>query len=626
MPKEIRAIWDWLKTPEMSPGKITLVTVLSGAIVTVMTFGAYFQLGFLSVNAATSTVATTVTVLNVPPVWTVNAQEGTESSTSTPTQAGYTFQWTGTGTDSNGDQYYLLICYGTSTTAVPTPGVDGPPTCGSGALQWAISGATNSGSQATAATSTAGNVNNYNFPFNSESNDWYAWVCDKVATNPSCNSTYTRGSGTTVSPFVVNHAPFFSVITNDSPAAPGESVTWTSVATDTDVIRGGDLVGLWVCKTASFATSTCSGGASNTWASSTLTTFNPATTTDIVIPTQDQTYAAYVYIQDNAGRQATSTLQGSNSSFVITNATPTVSLITFSSTSSSDIVLFRPYATSGPYQVQFSVTDNNSCLNASSGNEIAFATTSVYRSAMTSCTASTTMNSNMCYPSMDSQTQIVCTQDGGSCSGATDSVSTWTCTVPLWYNADPTDVGSVYAAQNWLATVQVRDDNYATSTTATSAGTELNQFLAFDVSTTSIAYGGLQPGQENTTLVQSTDLVAWGNTGIDEMLYGDTMCTSWSSFGSCDLGGPVASSSMIASWNQRLATTSVAFNDSTTYSLHASSSPLIIALGVPKTTSTSSPQSKNTYWGIHIPIEITTSGAYTGQNVIGAIVSNTAYW
>jgi hypothetical protein len=656
MPKEIRAIWDWLKTPEMSAGKITLVTILSGAIVTVMTFGAYFQLGAGWVMAATgtSTVQTSVTVLNVPPVWTFNAHEYVASATSTPTQSGWTLQFAAVGTDSNGDNYYLLICYGTSTTAAPTAGASGaPPTCGSGALQWAISPYTTSGSVAIAATTTK-----ETFPFNQESNNWYGWVCDAAASNPSCNAAYTNsdntdtdnntahghsGTGTQYpdsnSPFVINHPPVFSFISTSSAVLPGGTVTWTATATDTDtIVPGGEVIQLWICKAQDFATSTC--GAGGTWASSTITHFNPSTSTVIAIPAQDHTYNAYAYIQDTRGHQATSTLQASNTTFTVLNATPTVSSVTFISTSSAtDIQLFRPHATSGPYEVHFTVTDTNGCQNYAGGNEDAFASTSVYRSAMSTCISSTTINTNMCYPSADPQTQIVCTQDttgGGQCvnfdgnhtPGSGGSTATWTCKVPIWYNADPTDAGSVFAGQSWKATVQAADDNFATSTVpVTSAGTTMDKFLAFSVSTTSIAYGGLQPGQSTSgNFHENTDLNEWGNTGIDEMLYGDTMCVGWTSFGSCDNGGAVASSSQIASWNQQAATSTVPFNDPKTYPLHASSTPLVIALGVPKTTSTSSPNTKNTYWGIHIPIEITTSGAYIGQNVIGAVVSNSNYW
>ena len=641
MPKEIRAIWDWLRTPEMSAGKITLFTILTGAIVTVMTFGAYFQLGagWVSASTGTSTVVTSVTVLNVPPVWTVDAHESTESSTSTPTQSGYTLQWLGTGTDSNGDQYYLLICYGTSTTAAPTPHASGAaPTCGSGAVQWAISPYTTSGQPAVAATTTI-----ETFPFNQESNNWYAWICDAAALNPSCNSASEQGyeygaangnDFTKISPFVINHPPVFSAVVNSGATLPGGSISWTVTATDTDVIRGGDLVTFWACKSASFATSTCVGGLANTWASSTPVHLNPATSTTIVIPTQDKIYNAYVYIQDSAGHQATSTLEGSNVPFTVLNATPTVSNVTFTSTSSAtDIQLFRPHATSGPYYVEFTVTDTNSCQNASAGNEIVSATTSVYRSAtaINTCIASSSMNANSCYPSADPQTQIVCTQDtsgaitGNGCSGPTDTTVGWYCTVPIWYNADPTDAGSVFAGQSWFASVAVMDDQFATSTTATSTGTTMDKFLAFAVSTTSIAYGGLQPNNFTPYLVQSNNLLEYGNTGMDEMLYGDRMCTNWSSQDSCDSGHTAADS--IPVLNQHYsATSSNPFADPLSFALTSSSSPSILALHVPKTTATSSPNTKNTYWGINVPAAITTSGAYTGQNTIGAVVSISSYW
>jgi len=216
--------------------------------------------------------------------------------------------------------------------------------------------------------------------------------------------------------------------------------------------------------------------------------------------------------------------------------------------------------------------------------------------------------------------------DGGSCSGSSDSTATWTCTFPLWFNADPTDLGSFYAAQNWLGGVQVTDDNgllspFATSTT----GNELDSFLAFAVTKNSISYGGLQPGQQNDPLATTTDLQEQGNTGIDETLYGDTMCTTWTAADSCDSGGVDATRKIPVS-NQHFATSSVAFASSQASSLTASTSPSSVGIHVLKTTATSSIQTKNTWWGINVPGAITVAGSYSGQNTVTAVKSNASFW
>lgn len=603
-----------------SAGKITLITTLVVALVTTSTLAAYFQILVPYANA--DNVSTSLTVLNTPPSWTVDAEESIESSTSTPTNAGQLLVFVGTATDSSNDNYWLLVCSASST---PTANNGAPPTCGSG-IMWARSATTTSGTQASAATTTIETA-----PFNAESNNWYAYVCDGNATGAQCNPIMKNGSGTTVSPFVINHPPVFSLISNDTPANPGETVTWTSTASDADTIRGGDTVRLTVCKAADYATTTSSCGAGGTWAQSTLAASDPATTTTIVIPTQDKTYDAYVYVSDNNNAAATSTNQGFNSSFVVSNVAPSVLGSGVSIVDGIDggrINLVTPSSTSGPFTVQFTVVDNNSCLNSSSGNEISSATTSIYRSGVgqASCQTSAHYDTNACYPSANPQTLISCVQDVGSCSGSSDSDSTWTCTFSLWYNADPTYTSSFYSGEDWKASVQVTDDNSALSPISESTtGNEVENFMAFDVTQTAIAYGGLQPGQDSGTLSTSTDLIATGNVGLDEDLYGDTMCTNWTGFDSCDAGG-INTSTEIAIGNQKAGTSSVAFASSFAYTMTASTTPLEVLIGVKKTVATSSQQTKNTWWGINVPSSITLAGSYTGRNVITAKTSDSAFW
>ena len=136
---------------------------------------------------AQGVASTSVTVLNTPPQWTVDAEEQFESSTDNPTNSTEEVSWVATATDSNGAPYFLLIC---SNSATPTPNaaVDysslgtAAPDCDSPANQWAVSTGTLSGTQATVATTTQESW--------SESNDWFAWVCDDDPVNPRCNASY----------------------------------------------------------------------------------------------------------------------------------------------------------------------------------------------------------------------------------------------------------------------------------------------------------------------------------------------------------------------------------------------------------------------------------------------------
>ena len=298
-----------------SGGKITVAALLSVALVVVTSFGAYFELYVPSAHA--TAVSTAVTVLNTPPAWTVDAQEaGAGSATTTPTNAGSTLSFTATATDSSNDNWWLIIC---SASSSPTGHIGAAPSCGSG-IQWAVSPVTLSGSSTVASTTTIPTA-----PFNNENNAWFAYICDGNASGPACNPVVKQGTplAPTASPFVIDHPPVFSNITNSGAVNPGGTETWNATAYTTDVLRGGDTVQLFVCKTNAFntASSTCSGGA---WATSTLVATNPSTSTVIAIPTQDANYPAYVFVANNFGLVATSTFEGAFSPYTVNAVTPTI--------------------------------------------------------------------------------------------------------------------------------------------------------------------------------------------------------------------------------------------------------------------------------------------------------------
>lgn len=625
-------ISDFWREHHLSAGKVTLYSVLGGSAV----FLAFFVVASLEVRVPVvnaDDVTTSVHILNTPPLWSVDAQEKFESSVTSPSNVGTTTSWVGTATDSNGDAYYLLIC---KTSAAPTATTGGAPHCGGGdGNQWARSSATASGAQATAATTT--------WELFPESNDWYAWICDNNSSLAQCNATYKQGTGSTASPFIVNHPPVFASISNDAPKLPGQVVTWTTVAYDTDTLTT-NTIRLLVCKANDMSTSSgiavC--GAGGTWATSTLAATNPSTSTPIAIPTQDKTYNAYTYIVDAFQLAATSTVEATNSSYAVSNAAPTVSGATISLVDPAhpggDIQLANPAATSGPYRVEFIVTDNNSCLNSSSGNEISSATTSVYRSGFgqAACQLSTDYNTNRCYPSVNVGTHMTCTQDtagtitGNACSGASDTTVGWYCTFSLWYNADPTD-GTIasdtqYYNQNWKASVEATDDNSLPSPISESAtGNEVDSFMAFNVPETGIVYGDLSPGDVTTPLATTTSLIAQGNVGLDQTVYGDTMCTTWTAADSCDSNG-IDPTNDIPVTNQKVATSSVAYTDPFAYTLAGSTTPVSVGIHVLKTTATSSPSTKTNYWGINIPSALTLAGYYYGQDTITAVKSDAANW
>lgn len=615
-----------LNRTRTTEGKITIFTSIVACFVLVCVF-VIFNVNVPQAVAANN-VQTSVTVLNTPPTFDTDVAESTASATSTPTNAGSVLSFTVQATDSSSDNYYLLVC---KTSGAPTAGAGGGvPSCNGGiSNQWAVSASTVSGAVATASTTTIDT-----FPFNSESNDWYAFVCDSNSTFARCNSTVNTGTpgADSASPFVINHIPRFFSISNNGPVSPGGTLTWTSVSNDPDTLDGADQVRLLVCRAPGVTNGVCT-GAGGAFATSSLAASNAATGTPFAIPSQDRWYNAYVYIVDDNNLAATSTFQGSLSGFNVSNIAPSIATASVSFQDYDNtpglLTLTVPSATSGPFKVKFTVVDNNGCLNASSTAEIASSSMNTYRSgiASTSCAVAGNYNSNSCYPADSGNFSpfLTCSQDVGSCSGATDSDATFTCTYSLWFNADPTDASTQYTAQNWLATVRAQDNNGLVSgyTDSTSFPAELQSFLAFTVSTTTVGYGALQPGDTTTPLVATTDLRAVGNVGLDENLYGDTMCTNWTAADSCDSGG-INPASEIPVSQQKVATSSIAYTSAVT--LTSSSSPTAVTINVPKTTATSSIQSRTTYWGIAIPSTITLAGNYTGQNTITGTKSAPANW
>ncbi len=598
-------------------GKITVYTTFIGVLVFTVAF--IFNLGAKEITKADaqSSATTTVTVVNTPPAWTVDAQELVGSSTTTPTNAGDTVTWTAVGTDANAERYYLLLC---STNASATPNSGSAPTCGGG-TQWGVSASTTSGQAATVSTTTDASW--------SEVNVWYAFICDGSASTPRCNSQVKQGTGTTSSPFEVNHRPSFSIFNDNSPALPGQSVTFTSTSSDTDTSGTADTVKLFVCASAGFdtVTDTCTG---TTLASTTVGVSADASATyTIVIPTQDQNYSAFGYVIDNHGFEASGGAHNTDSTLSVSNASPTVSGATISINGGTNMSLVTEAGETTGFALSFSTTDNNSCdaVGGGNGDEMVDYNLSLYRSGVgsTTCSVSGPYNANNCYPSSLATTtwNLSCTASTTSCSGASDTDIVWDCTFPLWYIADPTDgIASTtqYSAQNWLSQVQAIDDDAATGPLSESTlGVDVTSLLAFALNTLSIPYGSLEPGQQTDPIVATTTISATGNVGLDKDVTGESMCTTYSGSTPC----PQSASSTIPESEQVFATSSVMYAQGVSLS---STTPKVIQINVPKSTATSTQASSNAYWGIRIPGTITYAGSYTGENTFTAILSNSSEW
>lgn len=603
-------------------GKITVLTTFLGVFI----FAGVFLLnlgGGESNKADAQDVATTsVTVVNTPPLWTVDAREEFESSTTTPTDADLIVHFVATGTDSNAERYYLLIC---KNFAAPTPGSNSAPSCDTPSNQWGVSASTTSGTMARVSTTTAASW--------SEKNDWYAWICDGNATSPRCNTSYKQGTSTASfeSPFVVNHRPVFSLYTDDSPADPGSLVTFYSTSSDPDSLGGDDTVKLTICSTNSFSTSTNTCTATTISSSTSYVTDDASAAYTVVIPTQDQNYTAYGFIIDDNGFEATGGAQGTDSTLSVSNIAPTVTAGSINVNGGVDISLTQAAAETTGFTMSFTAVDGNSCQTFASTSEITSYVASVYRSGITDTVCDGTLgayNANNCYTSgaAPATWNLICTLDVSSCSGALDVAVVYNCTFPLWHIADPTDGTSTstqYSLQHWMAAIQAVDDDFATGTKATSTTgvgiVDVASFLSYTLNTATIPYGSLEPGQQTDPIVATTTLAATGNLGLDERLSGESMCPTYTTAAHCSN----SSTSTVDASEQVFATSTVTYAGGVALS---STTLQELELNVQKSTTTLTNATKNTYWGIRIPGTITLSGDYTGENTFYGINGESSDW
>lgn len=599
-------------------GKITILTAITGLLVFVFAFVIDFGTKELS-KVSAQTATTTLTVLNTPPEFIVNANEITESSTSTPTNSGDLIEWAAVASDANGADYYLLLC---SVNASPTPNSSAAPTCGGG-TQWGVSTATVSGAPAYVATTTTEAA-----PF-AEIQDWYAWVCDDDALDPRCSVSPVQGiSATNSSPFNVNSRPVLTAFGNDGPADPGAVINFYSTSTDPDVVGGEDEIYLVVCNSNTDYDPNLNTCPNDFIASTTI----PATSDAAAIYTlaaimRDDDYPAYAYIVDEHGHEATA--NPIQNDFTVNNVAPVVLGGDIDLNGGLDIALTVPAGETTGFTLDFRIRDANSCLTAASTSEIVGYNVAIFRSSYGTSTCDTTAGSydpNYCYPSQIATTtwNLSCAATS-TCSGPTQDYMDYSCTFPLWFLADPTDAGpntpAALTADSWSAAVSGIDDDAATGGLATtSSPVNLISFSSIAILANEIAYGGIEPGLDTGAFNATSTMLNVGNTGLDQEILGESMCGTFSVGNPC----PVSATSTIPQDQQQFSSTTFAYGSPLATSLASTSQE--VELDVLKTTSTSTPQQGITYWGIAVPASITLAGSYQGLNTFTAVTAEPADW
>ena len=233
------------------------------------------------------------------------------------------------------------------------------------------------------------------------------------------------------------------------------------------------------------------------------------------------------------------------------------------------------------------VTDLNGYL------DLVNASSTYYRSSVSggrNCAA----DGNNCY-------QIATTSCGfSSCGGNSCVIS---CSTPLYYFADPTDVGSTYAADIWNAIVDVWD----TSNSHSNSTANQDVYTLSAITTTStIPYGSITVGADSGSRNATTSVGNTGNNILNTRLYANGP-------------GLIAGSNVITPDKQKFATTTFTYGGcALCQALTNSSTTPTYGLGVPKSTTTIYSVFKDIYWGISIPTG-TAATTFMGSTTFEAV-------
>jgi len=255
------------------------------------------------------------------------------------------------------------------------------------------------------------------------------------------------------------------------------------------------------------------------------------------------------------------------------------------------------------------ITDANGCATINYASAVAYVASSSIP-AVKSCDN----NDNNCY-NMGSSTPsypanvgplgacLAQTSGGGACTGGADTSITYDCGFKLWYIAHGTDATApVWASSIWGVSATT-SDGIATTTASNDGQTvEINALNALSVSS-SISYGTLGAGADTGATNSTTTATTTGNTAIDSNVSGTDMSSGGNTLAvgqQCYLAAPFTWASTC--------TGSVALTTGAT----------ALELSNAYPTSTTSPPSSDTSWGIGIPTG-QANGTYTGVNTIDAI-------
>lgn len=255
-------------------------------------------------------------------------------------------------------------------------------------------------------------------------------------------------------------------------------------------------------------------------------------------------------------------------------------ITTLSLNGGSDIVLAAGATTT------ITATGTVSDLNGYA--DLAAATTTIFRSgAGESCAA----DNNNCYIAAPAQCSY------SDCAGASCTIS---CSVDMYYHADPTDIGT-YAGETWRALLSISDIGGSVAT-ATAPSIDLLTLRALAVED-EIDYGALAPDSDTGSYNATTTIQNIGNDSIDVSVEGTDLTD----------GG----SSAIPVSGQRFATSTFTYSSCVICGTLAQTGT-DFSLDLSKPASTTPPVTDDLFWGLAVPFGVAGNPHY-GTNIFYAI-------
>ncbi len=268
------------------------------------------------------------------------------------------------------------------------------------------------------------------------------------------------------------------------------------------------------------------------------------------------------------------------SQVIVGNAAPTVTSVLLNH---GNALTLTPNATTS-FDINYTVTDNNGCLDVVRSTSTAFRNGVSGTCAIPSPTAS---NLN-CY--------LFVTHTTSSCSNSVTFIATDT--VQIYYFADSTgNASATFSSDQWGAYALAADQANATGS-ATSTAVNINVLTAINVTTSSINYGTL--AASSTSAIQNATGTNAGNSSTSLQLYALSTLTS--------------APNSIATSSQQYSTASFAFGAGTALTASAVTVP---GYTLTKPTSTTN-VAQTTFWLLGVPAG-TVTGTYSGTNVFSPL-------